>query len=180
MMAYMPDQRGRLAAPWLVPVEIPTVGVFGWRKYLAVFKSRKFTLARNWFFVDSENNVCMIPEGFVPETDTLKPYYFETDGTSWPRFVQSFVSKVGLGLTAALAHDFALRYRCFLNPAGEVIRTFDTRKQCDDEYHAIDVRVNEIEPLSDVKWLGVRLGSWPAWQRYRKMPDALTDARRLL
>lgn len=174
----MTYRQGRFEPPILVPVIKKTVGLPWYKQLAELVRSRKYALREDWRFVDSRGNICMIPAGQLFESGNwkFKSHFFMSDGTSWPRFAQFFFDKMGIGLTSALAHDFAHRYQVFLSETGEILREFKTRKSSDDEYRLIDKRVNGMKWLSNIKWTGVRGFSWMAWNRYRRMSADQTNA----
>lgn len=174
----MNNQQGLFEPPVLVPIVKKTVGLPWYKQIAEATRSRKYVLRENWRFFDSKGNICMIPAGqySVNGLWRFKSYFFSTDGTSWPRPVQILFDKMGIGLAAALSHDFAIRYHCFLSEAGEIIREFNTRKAADDEYRLIDIRVNGMTWLSNTKWAFLRIGSWFAWRKYDKLPPEQTNA----
>lgn len=87
------------------------------------------------------------------------PKGFLSDGHSVPWIVRWLVSNHSLPIIAAIYHDYAYIY----NPRK------NTRKEVDDNYHSImrkDYRATWYE--SGIAWLGVRMGSWYYWNKYRK------------
>lgn len=152
------------AMPIMRPLPIPTRR----KKYIGrvltwVLAIRKWKLEEDWEFQLQENDgdpvTIVIPAGF------------EFDGASIPKPLWAVLSPVGLLLIPGLIHDYGYRNDQLLRVDDNGISPY--RQKAGKDYwdrlfKNVGMSLNGFTLINYIAWLGVELGGWFTWWKYRR------------
>ena len=164
-----------------VPIE--TVGLPAWKQYVNwVFKRRRAIVLEPFMVPRPTGGYFIIPGGF------------NFDGGSIPRWqlilaliasmviplagwaenaivfavcVALLLDSFGLMLLAFAVHDFAVRYGLLIRDDGTVEEIEDVI-EANRQMRLANFATNDMKWLTWVVHIGVSLGAWLAWRKYRK------------
>lgn len=98
------------------------------------------------------------------------PAGFSTDLASIPRLVQPLIPKEGKYNRAAVVHDYLYALGGFFDRRGVLVEI--DRKEADDVLKEAMAALMVDADRAEAIYLGVRLGGWWPWGKYRKAGHA--------
>lgn len=141
--------------PVMRPIRIPTADVGFWGALrIWLFERRRWELTEDfYFYIDGVKYI--IPKGF------------DFDGASIPKFLNAWLSPVGVLLIASIIHDWLYKNTYLAVEDGSDVH-FLERDQCDKLFREINISVNGFTVLNYTCWIALKLFGFIAWNKYRK------------